>query len=196
MTNPIVHGFRNLARFSGRDRRGRFWPFAAVVLVLVFGVMSIGMAIVMGEVFTEMQQFAEAHPEAATVHSAPGSWSIEIDGSHPDAPVPDLGGFFINLGLCVLGAIGLLAAAVSRRLHDSGRSALWGLLPVPFLLFGIGVFPVMMDSMMAAEEPDFVPILLLFANNMIYLGALGTLVVLLSLPTARGPNRHGNEPAP
>ena len=36
MANPIVRGFRNIARFSGRDSRGEFWPYAAVVFALVF----------------------------------------------------------------------------------------------------------------------------------------------------------------
>lgn len=195
MANPIIRGFSNLTRFSGRDRRVQFWPYAAVVLVLAFVAIGIGMGAVIGEVFRDMQAFAAAHPEATTVHSSPGSYSISVDASHPEAPIPDLTGFSITLGGCVIGAILLLAAAVARRLHDSGRSALWGLLPVPFLLFGIGFFPVLTQSMMAAEEPDLGLFFLLFANNMIYIGALGILVVLLCLGTARGANRYGEEPA-
>ena len=196
MTNPVLHGFQNLTRFTGRDTRGQFWPYAAVVLVVVFVSMGVGMAFAMNGFFTEMQQFAAAHPEAATVHSSPGSYSISIDASHPDAPMPDTNGAFLALSLGVFGAILLLAAAVSRRLHDSGRSALWGLLPVPFLLFGIGFFPGLMSSIMAGDEPDLGLFFLLFGNNMLYLAALGTLAILLSLSTARGANRHGEEPSP
>jgi uncharacterized membrane protein YhaH (DUF805 family) len=196
MSNPIIHGFRNVTTFSGRDRRGRFWPYAA--LVLVFGFVLLGAAVTfsLSGYFAEVQQFAAAHPEATTVQSSPGSYSISVDASHPDAPIPDLGGFFVSLGIGVLAIIAALAAAVSRRLHDSGRSALWGLMPVPFLLFGLGFFPVMMDSMMAAEEPDFSLFFLLFANNLLYLAGLGTLIILLCLSTARGTNRYGEEPPP
>src|ERR1043165_3573647 len=31
----------------------------------------------------------------------------------------------------------LLAAAVTRRLHDRDRTGLWGLLPVPFMIVGL-----------------------------------------------------------
>lgn len=192
MANPVLRGFRNVTKFSGRDTRGQFWPYAAVVVVVVFVSMGVGMTFAMSGFFAEVQQFAAAHPEATTVESSPGSYSISIDGSHPDAPIPDLDGFFLTLGLSVLAAIALLAAAVSRRLHDSGRPALWGLLPVPFLLFGIGFFPVMMKSMMTAEEPDLGPFFLLFGNNVLYLGALATLVILLSLATSPEANRHGD----
>lgn len=195
MANPVLRGFRNLATFNGRDTRGQFWPYAAVVLAVVFALMAVGMTFAMGGFFAEMQQFAATHPEATTVQSGPGSYSISIDGSHPDAPTPDLGGFFVTLGVSVAAAIALLAAAVSRRLHDSGRSALWGLLPVPFLVFGIGFFPVMMSSMMTAEEPELGLFFLLFGNNMLYLAALGTLVILLSLATSPEANRHGEQPA-
>ncbi|MCS6624690.1 DUF805 domain-containing protein [Roseibacterium beibuensis] len=194
MSNPIIHGFRHVTTFSGRDRRGRFWPYAAVVLVLGFVVLGVAVTFSLGGYVTEVQQFAVAHPEATTVESSPGSWSISIDANHPDAPVPDLDGFFVSMGIGVLAIIAGLAAAVSRRLHDSGRSALWGLLPVPFLLFGIGFFPVMMDSMMASEQPDLTLFFLLFGNNVLYLGALGTLVILLSLPTRPEANRHGAPP--
>lgn len=196
MANPVLRGFRSLARFAGRDTRGQFWSYAAVVLVVVFALMAGGMSFALNGFFAEMQQFAVDHPEATTVQSGPGSYSISVDAGHPDAPMPDMGGMFINLGLCVLVAIGLLASAVSRRLHDSGRPALWGLLPVPFLLFGIGFFPVVMNSMMSAEEPDLSLFFLLFGNNMLYLVALVTLIVLLCQSTARGANRYGEEPSP
>lgn len=196
MANPVLRGFRNLTTFSGRDTRGQFWPYAAVVLVVVFIASGVGMTVAMSGFFAEMQQFAAAHPEATTVQSSPGSYSISIDAGHPEAPMPDLRDFFVTLGLSVLSAIALLAAAVSRRLHDSGRSALWGLLPVPFVLFGIGLFPVLMNSMMTGAEPDLGLFLLLFGNNMLYLAALGTLVILLSLSTAPGVKRHGEQPAP
>lgn len=195
MKNPVLHGFRNLTRFAGRDTRGQFWSYAAVVLVIGFALMAVAMSFALGGFFAEMEQFAAAHPEATTVQSGPGSYSISVDAGHPDAPMPDMGRMFISLGLCVLVTIALLAAAVSRRLHDSGRSALWGLLPVPFLLFGIGFFPVMMNSMMTAEEPDLSLFFMLFGNNILYLVALVTLIVLLCQSTARGANRYGEEPS-
>ncbi len=193
MANPIIRGFRGIARFSGRDTRGQFWPYAGVVFALVFLGFGIVMSLVMNSMFAEMQAFAVAHPEAATVQSSPGSYSIAIDASHPEAPMPDLGPFFGVMAAMVLTAIGLLAAAVSRRLHDSGRRAFWGLMPVPFLLFGVTAFPMIISQFMASDTPNLGLFFLLFFNNLLYLIALASLVILLALRGTRGPNRFGPE---
>jgi len=195
MANPIVRGFRSIARFSGRDSRGEFWPYAGVVFALVFISFGIAMSVVMNEMFAGMQTFAATHPEAATVHSSPGSYSISIDASHPDAPELNLGPFFATLASMVLACVGLLAAAVSRRLHDSGRRAYWGLMPLPFLLFGLTAFPAMMTQMTASGEPDLSLFFLLFFNNLLYMVALVSLIVFLALRGTTGPNRFGPEPA-
>lgn len=194
MANPIIRGFRSIARFSGRDTRGQFWPYVAVVFTLVFVTSGIAMAYVMSGIFTEMQQFAAEHPEAATIRSSPGNYSISVDASHPEAPMPDVGPFLATLAATVLMAVGLLAAAVSRRLHDSGRRAFWGLMPLPFLLVGLMGFPVLMSRMTASEEPDLGLFFLLFFNNVIYIVALASLIVLLALRGTKGPNRFGPEP--
>jgi uncharacterized membrane protein YhaH (DUF805 family) len=194
MANPIVRGFRNIARFSGRDSRGQFWPYAGVVFALVFFGFGIAMSLVMNEMFAGMQAFAAEHPEAATVHASPGSYSISIDASHPDAPELNLGPFFATLASMVLACVGLLAAAVSRRLHDSGRRAYWGLMPLPFLLFGLTAFPAMITQVTASGEPDLGLFFLLFFNNLLYLVALAGLIVLLVLRGTTGPNRFGPEP--
>lgn len=193
MANPIARGFRNLARFSGRDTRGQFWPYAGVVFALVFLACGGVMAFVMNDLFAEMQQFAAEHPEAATIQSSPGSYSISVDASHPEAPMPDLGAFFATLAGMVLTMVGLLAAAVSRRLHDSGRRAFWGLMPLPFLLFGLTGFPIMMTQAMASEAPNLGLFFLLFFNNLFYMVALVSLIVLLTLRGTIGPNRFGPE---
>lgn len=193
MANPIIRGFRGIARFSGRDTRGQFWPYAGVVFAVVFLGFGMVMSLVMNGMFAEMQAFAVAHPEAATVQSSPGSYSIAIDASHPAAPIPDLGPFFAIMAAMVLTTISLLAAAVSRRLHDSGRRAFWGLMPVPFLLFGVTAFPMIISRFMASDTPNLGLFFLLFFNNVIYLVALVSLIILLALRGTRGPNRFGPE---
>jgi uncharacterized membrane protein YhaH (DUF805 family) len=194
MANPIIRGFGQLARFSGRDLRGQFWPYAAAVLAIVFVLSGAAMAWVMADIFAEMQAFAMAHPEAATVTSGPGQYSIQIDAGQTGAPMPDPVPFFGTLAVTVLLAVGLLAAAVSRRLHDSGRSAYWGLLPLPFLLFGLGAFPMMMADFTRSPEPDMGLFFALFLNNIIYMAALATLVVLLAQRGTAGPNKYGEAP--
>lgn len=191
MANPVLRGFQSLTRFAGRDTRGQFWPYAGVVFALMFVLGGAVMAWSMNGFIADMQQFAVEHPETAKVQSSPGYYSIQVDGNHPEAPVPDLRLFCAALGGMVVSIMALLAAAVSRRLHDSGRSAMWGLMPVPFLLFAVTGFPIIMTRLMAAEEPDLSLFFLLFFNNMLYMIALVSLIVLLALSGTRGPNRFG-----
>jgi len=195
MANPILRGFRGLTRFSGRDSRGAFWPYAGLVLAGVFLAGGFAMTWAMGPLFQDMAQFAAEHPEATTVHAAPGQYSISIDGSHPDAPLPDLGRFFGVLVSMIVMAVALLAAAVSRRLHDSNRRGWWGLLPLPFLAFGMSAFPIMMRDVMASPTPNLGLFFAIFANNVLYMLALATLVVLLCLRGTQGANRFGDAPA-
>jgi uncharacterized membrane protein YhaH (DUF805 family) len=194
MANPIIRGFRSIARFSGRDSRGQFWPYAGVVLALVFLGFGMVMSLVMNAMFAEMQAFAVAHPEAATVQSSPDSYSISVDASHPEAPMPDLGPFFAVMAAMVLTAVSLLAAAVSRRLHDSGRRAFWGLMPVLFLAIALVVFPAMMNDFIANPEPDMRLFFAALVNNMLYLASLGGLIFLLCMRGTAGSNRFGDDP--
>ncbi|WP_332659781.1 DUF805 domain-containing protein [Brevundimonas sp.] len=192
MANPIIRGFRNLTRFSGRDTRGQFWPYAGVVFALVFLAFGVSIGLWMNALFADMSAFAAAHPDAATVHSSPGQYSIQIDGGHPEAPVPDFTLFFVGMGLMLGSMVLLLAAAVSRRLHDRNLRAYWGLLPVPFLVIGMTVFLVLMDQTMQGHaEPNFGLFALLFLNNLVYMVALVSLIVMLAMRGAQGENRFG-----
>lgn len=194
MANPLVHGFKGLTRFSGRDRRKTFWPYAAAVIFLTYALGMVFGAIAMVPMFTQMSEYAAAHPEHATVTTGPGHYEVSIDSGAPDVPVPDMSGFMYVMAGVSLFAVVLLAAAVSRRLHDSGRSGFWGLMPVPFLATGMILMPGLMRSAMSEAEPDMSLFGLLFINNGLYFLALVTLIVLLCLPTKAGANRHGAEP--
>lgn len=68
-------------------------------------------------------------------------------------------------------------------------------MPVPFLLFGVGVFPIMMNDMMQSPEPNLALFFLLFFNNMAYIIGLISLIVMLCLKGTSGPNRFGAEVA-
>lgn len=196
MANSILRGFRSLHVFSGRDTQAQFWPYAVVVFVAVFVLAGIGMAFAMQGMFAEMQQFAVEHPEAVTVERSATSYSMSIDANHPEAPQPDLSGVFVMMGGVVTLVVVLLAAAVSRRLHDCNRPAWLGLAPVIFLTSGLVLFPRMMDEMMASPEPNMGLFGLLFLNNILYLVTLGVLILQCALRGTAGPNRYGPAPAP
>ena len=194
MTNPVLRGFKSIGRFSGRDTTGQFWPYAGVIIGAVFVVGGAVMAWAMQGVVSEMQAFAAQHPEAATVYSSPTGYSISIDASHPDAPIPDVPGAIGGLAFVVLLAVILLAAAVARRLHDGNRSAFLGLVPVVFLAAGLGLFPIMMADMSGAAEPNMGLFFGLFLNNIAYLGTLLALIIQCSRKGTAGPNRYGPDP--
>lgn len=195
MANPILRGFRSLHLFSGRETPGQFWPYAIVVFIAVFVIAGAAMAVAMQGTLAEMQQFAVEHPEAVTVQQSATRYSMSIDANHPDAPQPDLTMVFKMLGGVVVLAVGLLGAAVSRRLHDCNRPAWLGLVPVIFLSAGLILFPIMMDEMMNSPEPNMGLFGLLFLNNILYLVTLGGLILQCAWKGTAGPNRYGPDPA-
>ncbi len=152
------------------------------------------MAWAMSGFWAETQQFAVAHPEATTITTSPGSYSIEIDGNHPNAPMPDFGLFFSVMGLTVVLMVGLLAAAVSRRLHDRNLTALLGLLPVVFMTFALIGFLILMNNLTEEDQPNFGMFIMLFLNNIFYMISLVALIVILAFPGTKGPNQFGDEP--
>ena len=192
--SAVWDGFRRLAEIGGRDRRGRFWPYALVVIALTYVGMVLAIMPMMAKMFAEAARYAAEHPEEATVVSGPGYYSVQIH--EPGAvPAPDLGLFFGIVATVVFVATLLLAAAVTRRLHDTGRAGWWGLPPLVFLTIGVTLFPRLVDSVMKAEAeaPPLGLFFLLFANNVLYIVCLIGLVVLLCLKGTPGPNRYGPE---
>jgi uncharacterized membrane protein YhaH (DUF805 family) len=113
-----------------------------------------------------MQRFAAEHPDQATVTQGPSGYAIEVQGNHPEL-FPDMTPFFTVMQVGCALAVVLLAAAVTRRLHDRGRRGWWGLPPLPFLLVGMTAFPRFFNSTLAGEmTPDAMKLFgLLFANN-------------------------------
>lgn len=191
MANPIKRGFSKLTQFSGRDTRGEFWPYVGVVFVILFVMNFIVMGTLMATTFADMAEFAAQHADASTVHSGPGSYSVQIDAGHPEAPMPNFAPFFIGFPIMLLIVVLLLAAAVTRRLHDRNMAGFWGLMPVPFLTVAMTIMPMLFNSVMVDPEPRFDLFGLLFVNNMLYMVSLVTLIIILAQKGTPGPNRYG-----
>ncbi len=191
MLTAVRHNLSRLTDFKGRETRGQFWPWAGCVFVGVFVVWSVAVGSVIGGTISKMAAWAEAHPEQATVTTVGGSTSIVIQGSHPEF-APDFSTLFWDLGGMIVLIVVLLAAAVARRLHDCGRSGLWGLAPLPFLAFGLTVMSIMMGHPgTAADGPDMRLFFAIGLNNIVYLGVLLTLIIQLSRAGSREANRFG-----
>jgi len=179
---------RRLADFRGRETRDHFWPYAFTVMGLaaaaLFAVMIPGMTRSM----ERMREFARTHPDQATVTSGPGQYSISIEGNHPEL-MPDFGPMLQAVDALFVIAVLLLAAAVTRRLHDRGLRGWWGLLPLPFVAYSLTAMP----RFFADPAGDLRGFFLIFASNFLYLASLGILALLLSGKT-RPANRFGPPP--
>lgn len=187
--NPILAGFRRLGRFSGRDSRAAFWPYAGLVLAAGFVAICIAMTFQMQALMVEMQAFATQHPDRVTTEVGPDGYSMSVSSGDPDL-APDISGAALGMSVVCGALIVLLAAAIVRRLHDTGRSGLWALPTATFLTISLIMMPRMTASF-TGPEPDMRLFGLLFANNAAYVLSLGVLVILLILPSRDGANRFG-----
>jgi uncharacterized membrane protein YhaH (DUF805 family) len=181
----LRHNLANLLRFSGRDAQGQFWPYAFTSFVLAMVTMSVAMQGVMGA----FRHYAMAHPERTTVAIGNGGGRISVQGNPPEL------GSAIQVMMTWTGAIALvfialIAAAVARRLHDRGRTALWGALPAGLITTGM----IGMSRLFGQTGPDGLDgrlFFLIFCNNLAYIASLLYLIVLLAGPGTAGPNEFG-----
>jgi uncharacterized membrane protein YhaH (DUF805 family) len=175
MLDSIRYNLSSLARFSGRDSRRRFWPYAGAVLLLSWISIWLVMAPRIFGTFARVAQFAREHPEQTTIVSA-----------------PILGMMY---GVAIVSAVTLLllAAAVTRRLHDRSRTGAWGLVPAVLLATGFLGMSRQFAGFATGRPPDLGWFLLIFFNNMAYLASLVFLVIQLASAGTRGPNRFGAE---
>ncbi len=173
-----------------------FWPWVGCVMATQMIVSMIVMVPIMTGILRRTNAFAVQHPDRVRIMSAPGQYHMQIDGPvPPDLFLRDMSWFVGGTGVAVVVAIVMLAAAVVRRLHDSGRAGWWGVLPLPFLLIGLVAMFRVFEMIRAVGElafaPPFPQFAMLFANNVLYLGLLALLVVQLCRPGDPDANRFG-----
>jgi len=158
MRNSIVRGFGSVLRFSGRDTRSQFWPFAGAAIGLYL-IASVPVSIIL--------------------------FSNNVDLT-PETPVH----FFVTGGLMFLALVTLLAAAVARRLHDSGLSGFWGLMPLPFVIYSATML-LRLDSQFETGGWDMRLFFSIMISHILYFVTTIWLIVLLARRSALGPNRFG-----
>jgi uncharacterized membrane protein YhaH (DUF805 family) len=193
MANPIVRGFRKLTQFSGRDTRGEFWPYAGVVFALVMVLGGGAGGVMMSRIMGEFVPHVIAPAMIASSLAPSDTVRVEVVETSPSplAVMPDFTPFFWVQGATVLVFIGLMAAAVVRRLHDRNLPGWWGLAPVPFVAFGVFGMLLMLKSAMDTGMPNFALGGLLFLNNLLYMVTLIGLIIVLAQKGTPGPNRYG-----
>lgn len=105
----------------------------------------------------------------------------------------DLAGLGLPLAAVNLVCVLLLAAAIARRLHDTDRSAIWGLLPLPFLAISVGNTQV--GFAYASGQRDLTPFeQMTVITPGLFWAAFILLAVFAGSEGTRGPNRFGPVP--
>jgi len=183
----ILYNFRNLIRFSGRDTRAQFWPY----VIFIFIVQSIISVIIMIPIMINMMAkiFLAVQQQAAKPHAPLDQRAIDqiIQGLYSD-----MGSVLTITSPILTGLlVALIAAAVTRRLHDRNMHGYWGLVPLPFTIVGLAAMPKMFATW--PYRPDFGLFGLLLLNSLIHLAAIIVLIVLLAQRSVAGANRFGAE---
>ena len=180
----LFEHFKRLLDFSGREDRASFWPYAALVFVIVTVIGMVVFVPMMAHSMEAMQQYAATHPDQATITSGPGQYSISVQGNHPEFFDRNWMALYlvVTFGLSVV----LYAAAVTRRLHDRGKAGWWGLMPLPFVLYST----IMMPRAFASPVENMTLFFSIFFSNMAYIITLIVLIVFLAGASDPAPNRY------
>lgn len=187
----IGYGFANLLRFSGRDSRARFWPYA-IFIFLAASLMSY--VALIPELMRMMQGSIEVISQRAP--GAPAS-PEEMEAIAREL-TPNFEMTMLVTMLVDIVAAALLAAAVARRLHDRDRRGYWGLVPLPSFALGFALAPELLRgfNLQPAAPRDMTMFMWASLNTLVMWALLIFLVVLLAGEGTGGPNRFGPPPEP
>lgn len=188
--SAVKLGLAGVFKFNGRSSRTDFWIYAIFVFLIAFGVWGVVMSMEMSRTFAEVQQYANANPDKVTITSGPGGVSYRFNGSAPGVG-PDFGYLLAWISAIALVSIALVAAAAARRLHDTDRTGLWILLPLPFLFAGLWLMTSVFNEFQSAVEPKMGVFALGFVNNLVYLATVAFVGFLLLRSGSAGANRFG-----
>ena len=185
-----AHNLGSLLRFRGRDPPVLFWPYAISVILLSQIVWISVFLIRFAELRRRLQEVAVRQPEQVAVSAGPGQATVRIEG-HDSQVAAVMISYVEALAWLAAAVDALLAAAMVRRLHDTGRSALWAAAPLPFIAFMLLAFP----RFIASPRPDFGLFGSILLSNLLSLGLGLVLLVFLFVPSEPGENRYGPAPA-
>ena len=174
----LRHNLANLARFSGRDSKPIFLPWASLVVLLALTGASLAL---MATTFDTLL--------------APGQEAHAASSGAPATHLADrLSRTWIPLVLVETAAVLLLAGAVARRLHDRGRSGTWGLLPLPFMIASAVLMPRGFEHAMGLTELGAAETLAFAFMPLGFWVSFFVLALLVSGDGQSGPNRYGPDP--
>jgi uncharacterized membrane protein YhaH (DUF805 family) len=195
----VRRGLGNTLRFSGRDTRGQFWPYAIFLFLASTALTYVAMLPDLVRMMTgvaELIEKAQRDEAAGRPAAAPFRQGSEV---FPPELMPNFENSIIWSAVLTGISILLLAAAVTRRLHDRDKSGFWGLLPLPSAVLGLAFASRVIDMMARMRTPTgldtpLMPAIML--NGVVYWALLIFLIVILAGEGDPGPNRFGPAPAP
>jgi uncharacterized membrane protein YhaH (DUF805 family) len=199
MLKAIRHGLGNLINFEGRDARQAFWYYMlflyivtlAITMVVTVPMMLQGFMTGIREGINASQSSdpvaAQAATQAAIANAMRGTISTSMW----------LG---MVTGLLMLAG---LAASFVRRLHDSGLSGFWALIPAAIQVGNLALAPMMvrqmMDNLTHTTPGDPTAGIQAMqgsvgAASLLGWAAIIAVVVLGVRKSTPGPNRYGEAP--
>lgn len=200
MWQAIQYNLANLANVNGRDARSTFWYYVLFIVICQFVA---GMLVALPMLFEIGGAVVDvANNSASSAHgTAPSEAEIQA------MMMGRMGGMVgqqVILGAIVnAAATALLAASLVRRVHDSGRSGLWALIPIVLELAAIAFNLSMMGQVEAmmelAGDPARIEEFMARQHEIARWGFVGSLgpaagIVIGLLPSTEGANAYGEEP--
>lgn len=191
--DALERNFLGLFRFGGREPRDSFVLYAMAAFALAVLVMILVYVPLLLDSMVVVRDAVRDHPPTATLITGRGLWLFDIDGPNLHL-VPAVGRIVLGATVIILVLALLLAASVSRRLHDRGRSGFGGLLPFPFLLISFVSLLWLAGDLPLPTPPWSLLLTVLLLANLLYLGSLALLGHCLIGPGEAGGNRFGPDP--
>lgn len=192
MLEAVRHCLSNLTSFDGRDSRQTFWFYVLALVILNVAISTLAsvpmMAGMMEGVF---RGIGSGIPEEAITEQMMAEMGAWIETT-----------IWISVATGVLMAA-LVIAAMVRRIHDSGHSGWWVILPLAAQLASLAItvslIDEMRDFMTVATNPENLEAIVARQQRYALYGLVGWIPLLFILvfgllkPT-EGPNRYGDQP--
>lgn len=189
ITASLRHCYANLLTFTGRDTRAQFWPFALLHLAIAAaGMAGLMVPMVLGAI-AKAEAFAAANPDKVIVTQTATSRSITFKEPVPGL-VPDLDGMIMPVLISGVVFIALHAAAVVRRLHDTGRGGWIGLIPSVLFVIAGALMQQVFAQFGESGAPDLGPFFIAWLAALAYNVSVIVLVILLVQPGKAAGNRY------
>lgn len=181
----IRHGLAGLLRFSGRDTRKQFWPYAIFVFLAASLLSYLAMLPELARMMGRMLRIAAEQGDRPLAPHEIGPLLDEV--------MPNFGFLILASVIVNILAMMLLAAAVVRRLHDCDRRGFWGLVPLPSFALGLALAPMALEVVRHPVKPDMNMMIWPVLNSVLTWGLVIFLIVLLAREGTKGANRFGPE---